>query len=185
LTARLDPQKTARGTVVVLHEMGSHGPAYYKRSAPAQKVFLPECSSHALQDCPPEQIVNAYDNSIRGTDHFLAETIHWLQAQAKDRPTALVYVSDHGESLGEKGLYLHGMPYAMAPQEQTHVPMLMWFSKRMQQSHAVGMDCAQTQADKPWSHDNLFHTLLGLSGVQTQVAQARLDMLSACVRKSS
>ena len=183
--ARLDPQKTARGTVVVLHQMGSHGPAYYKRSAPAQKAFLPECKSHALQDCPPEQIVNAYDNSIRDTDHFLAATIHWLQSQSKDRPTALVYVSDHGESLGEKGLFLHGMPYAMAPQEQTHVPMLMWFSKGMEKAHALGMDCVKTLADKPWSHDNLFHTLLGLSGVQTQVAQAQMDMLSACMRKSS
>jgi len=181
--ARLDPAKTARGTVVVLHQMGSHGPAYYKRSAPALKAFTPECTSHALQDCLPEQITNAYDNSLRGTDHFLAQTVQWLQAQAKERPTALVYVSDHGESLGEKGLYLHGMPYALAPQEQTHVPMLMWFSKGMQQSLGMGMDCAQAQAAKPWSHDNLFHTLLGLSGVQTRVAQASMDILSTCERK--
>ena len=183
--ARLDPAKTARGTVVVLHQMGSHGPAYYKRSAPAVKAFTPECTSHALQDCLPEQITNAYDNSLRGTDHFLAQTIQWLQAQATERPTALVYVSDHGESLGEKGLYLHGMPYALAPQEQTHVPMLMWFSKGMQQTLDLGMGCAQAQADKPWSHDNLFHTLLGLSGVQTQMAQTGLDTLSTCTRKSS
>jgi len=181
--ARLDPAKTARGTVVVLHQMGSHGPAYYKRSASARKAFTPECTSHALQDCPPEQITNAYDNSLRETDHFLAQTIHWLQAQAQERPTALMYVSDHGESLGEKGLYLHGMPYALAPQEQTHVPMLMWFSKGMQQSLDLSVDCAQAQAGKPWSHDNLFHTLLGLSGVQTRVAQASRDILSTCERK--
>ncbi|MBB1076837.1 phosphoethanolamine--lipid A transferase [Rhodoferax sp. 4810] len=183
--ARLDPVQTARGTVVVLHQMGSHGPAYYKRSTPARKAFMPECTSHALQDCPPEQIVNAYDNSMRETDHFLAQTIHWLQAQAKDRPTALVYVSDHGESLGEKGLYLHGMPYALAPQEQTHVPMLMWLSKGLQQDRGLQMGCAQAKADKPWSHDNLFHTLLGLAEVQTRVANTRQDMLAGCVHHSS
>ncbi|WP_255435325.1 phosphoethanolamine transferase [Rhodoferax sp. BLA1] len=181
--AQLDPAKRARGTVVVLHQMGSHGPAYFKRSTPALKAFLPECNSNALQDCPTQQLVNAYDNSLRYTDHFLAQTIHWLQTQAPDQPTALMYVSDHGESLGEKGLYLHGMPYALAPQEQTHVPMLMWFSKALQQERGLQMACAQAQASKPWSHDNLFHTVLDLSGVQTRVAQAKLDMLSACEHK--
>ncbi len=183
--ARLDPVKRARGTVVVLHQMGSHGPAYYKRSAPGLKAFLPECNSNALQDCPTQQLVNAYDNSLRDTDHFLTQTIGWLQAKSADQPTALIYVSDHGESLGEKGLYLHGMPYRIAPQEQTHVPMLMWFSKAMQQERGLQIGCAQAQADKPWSHDNLFHTLLGLSGVQTRVAQAKLDILWACSRKNS
>lgn len=178
--AQLDPAKRARGTVVVLHQMGSHGPAYFKRSTPEFKAFLPECNSNALQDCPTQQLVNAYDNSLRYTDHFLTQTIHWLQTQAPDQPTALMYVSDHGESLGEKGLYLHGMPYALAPQEQTHVPMLMWFSKAMQQERGLQMSCAQAQANKPWSHDNLFHTVLDLSGVQTRVAQAKLDILSAC-----
>ena len=181
--AKLDPAKRARGTVVVLHQMGSHGPAYFKRSTPALKAFLPECNSNALQDCPTQQLVNAYDNSLRYTDHFLAQTIHWLQTQGPGQPTALMYVSDHGESLGEKGLYLHGMPYALAPQEQTHVPMVMWLSKTMQQQRGLKMSCAQAQANKPWSHDNLFHTVLDLSGVETRVAQAKLDMLSVCDRK--
>jgi len=183
--AKLDPVKRARGTVVVLHQMGSHGPAYAKRSASAYKAFLPECQSNALQDCPTQQLINAYDNSLRYTDHFLAQTIHWLEAQSPAQQTALMYVSDHGESLGEKGLFLHGMPYALAPQEQTHVPMLMWFSKALQQDRGLQMGCAQAQAAKPWSHDNLFHTLMGLSGVQTSVAQAGLDILSACRPKIS
>ena len=176
--ARLDPERRARGTVVVMHQMGSHGPAYYKRSPPALKLFQPECTSNALQECPPEQLQNAYDNSLRNTDHLLAETVRWLQTL--QRPTALVYVSDHGESLGEKGLYLHGMPYRMAPTEQTHVPMLAWASKALQQTQGLRLECLKGQAEQPWSHDNLFHTILGLARVGTTALDGKLDMLAPC-----
>ena len=176
--ALLDPIKRAKGTVVVMHQMGSHGPAYYKRSPQAIKQFTPECKSSALQNCPVQQIVNAYDNSVLYADHFVAQTVKWLQAQP--RPTALMYLSDHGESLGEKGLYLHGMPYRMAPREQTHVPMLAWLSKPMQQQRGWRMACLQDQADKPWSHDNLFHSMLDLSQVSTGLAKPELNIFAAC-----
>jgi lipid A ethanolaminephosphotransferase len=176
--ALLDPIKRAKGTVVVMHQMGSHGPAYYKRSPQAIKQFTPECKSSALQNCPVEQIVNAYDNSVLYADHFVAQTVKWLQAQP--RPTALMYLSDHGESLGEKGLYLHGMPYRMAPREQTHVPMLAWLSKPMQQQRGWRMACVQGQAEKPWSHDNLFHSMLDLSQVSTGLAKPELNIFAAC-----
>jgi len=178
--ARLPAERRARGTVVVMHQMGSHGPAYYKRSPQALKQFQPECTSHALQECPVEHIQNAYDNSLRYTDHFLAETVQWLQAQK--RPTALVYLSDHGESLGEKGLYLHGMPYRMAPKEQTHVPMLAWASKPLQRDMHWDMACLQAKAAQPWSHDNLFHTMLGLARVSTSAHAPQLDILASCTR---
>ena len=176
--AALDPAKRARGTVVVMHQMGSHGPAYYKRSPAALKKFLPECTTNALQNCPSEQIVNTYDNSILYTDHFLARTVNWLQGQS--RPTAMVYLSDHGESLGEKGLYLHGMPYSMAPKEQTHVPMVVWLSQALQKQRGWGMACLKQQSAKPLTHDHLFHSMLNLSQVSTQLAQPELDIFSAC-----
>jgi lipid A ethanolaminephosphotransferase len=174
----LDPARRAKGTVVVMHQMGSHGPAYYKRTPEAFKQFKPECKSSALQNCPADQIANAYDNSVLYADHFVSKTVKWLQAQS--RPTALMYLSDHGESLGEKGLYLHGMPYRMAPREQTHVPMLAWLSKPMQAQRGWRMACLQGQADKPWSHDNLFHSVLGLSQVATGLAKPELDIFAAC-----
>ncbi|NIC40033.1 phosphoethanolamine transferase [Aquabacterium sp. A08] len=176
--AKLDPARRARSTVVVVHQMGSHGPAYHLRSPAAFKTLGPECTSNALQNCPPEQIVNAYDHSLRYTDHLLAGTIAWLRAQT--RPTALLYVSDHGESLGEKGLYLHGMPYAMAPDEQTHVPMLFWTSPGLAQRAGLSTDCLRQQADRPLSHDHLFHSMLGLTGVRTQVRQPELDLFQPC-----
>lgn len=175
---KLDPERRARGTVVVLHQMGSHGPAYYKRTPANFKPFGPECTSATLQQCPPQQLVDAYDNTIRYTDHFLAETIAWLREQK--RPAVLYYVSDHGESLGEKGLYLHGMPYSMAPREQTHVPMVMWFSPAWEARRADAARCAAKVSDRTWSHDNLFHTLLGLAGVQTSVHDAAQDILAGC-----
>uniref|UniRef100_UPI0012FE841F phosphoethanolamine transferase n=1 Tax=Macromonas nakdongensis TaxID=1843082 RepID=UPI0012FE841F len=175
---RLDPARRARGTVVVLHQMGSHGPAYHLRSPARFKTFGTECTSAALQNCPPEQIVNAYDHSLRYTDHLLASTIDWLRAQP--RPSALLYVSDHGESLGEKGLYLHGMPYAMAPTEQTHVPMLFWQSPQMAQRAGLSTDCLRRQADRPLSHDHLFHSMLDLGGVRTQVYRPELDLFQPC-----
>jgi lipid A ethanolaminephosphotransferase len=178
--AALEPARRAKGTVVVMHQMGSHGPAYYKRSPDAIKQFKPECSSHALQSCPPEQIVNAYDNSILYADHFIAKTLHWLQTQS--RPTALIYVSDHGESLGEKGLYLHGMPYSIAPKEQTHVPMLVWLSQPLQRQTGWRMPCLQAQSEQALSHDHLFHSLLGLTQVSTRVAKPELDIFAACAR---
>jgi lipid A ethanolaminephosphotransferase len=180
--ATLDPARRARGVVVVMHQMGSHGPAYYRRSPPAFKKFMPECASNVLQDCPREQLVNAYDNTILYTDHLLASTVQWLERSGREKPvdTALVYVSDHGESLGENNLYLHGLPYALAPQFQIHVPMLTWLSSGMQTRTGVRPECLQKQAAAPLTHDNLFHSMLGLLDINTALYQPGLDVFSAC-----
>lgn len=176
--ARLDPARAARGTVVVLHQMGSHGPAYHRRSPPDAKAFLPECTESTLQDCPADTIVNAYDNSIRYTDRLLRRTIDWLAAQS--RPTAMLYVSDHGESLGEGGLYLHGMPRALAPTQQTHVPMLAWASDTYLQQRGWSTACMNARASDAFTHDSVFHAMLNLAGVHTRLYQPALDPLQRC-----
>ena len=180
--AALDKTRAARGVVVVMHQMGSHGPAYFRRSPPAFKKFLPECASNVLQECPREQLVNAYDNTIVYTDHVLASTVRWLEKKGLDgkADTALLYVSDHGESLGENNLFLHGLPYALAPDFQTHVPMLSWLSPAMQQRLKLRMACLNEKSAAPLSHDNLFHSVLGLMDVQTGLYQARLDLFASC-----
>ena len=176
--ALLDPERRARGTVVVLHQMGSHGPAYYRRTPAEFKAFTPECQSTALTACKPEDIVNAYDNSIRYTDHLLGEATAWLERQGQ--PAVLYYLSDHGESLGEKGLYLHGMPYSMAPQEQTQVPMLLAWSSAYREQYRLGLACLTQRAREPASHDHLFHSVLGIAGVQTRAYQPELDVAAHC-----
>ncbi|MDO9605946.1 phosphoethanolamine transferase [Hydrogenophaga sp.] len=180
--AALDPQRRARGVVLVMHQMGSHGPAYSRREPANHKPFQPECTSNTLSECAADQLVNAYDNSIAYTDHFLDQTLQWLQTQADQGryDTGLLYVSDHGESLGENNLYLHGLPYAFAPDQQTRVPMVTWLSAGLQQRSGVSADCLRQQAARPLSHDHVFHSVLGLMDVQTAVHQPALDLYRPC-----
>lgn len=179
--AALPAERRARGVVVVMHQMGSHGPAYAKRSLPAQKRFTPECLSNALQQCSREQVLNAYDNSIVATDLLLNQTIEWLQARASQAQTAMLYVSDHGESLGENNLFLHGLPYAVAPDEQKNVPWITWLSPAMQERTGVTTACLQRdQASRRILHDNYFHSVLGLLDVRTTAYLPARDVFAAC-----
>ena len=178
--AALPAERRARGVVVVMHQMGSHGPAYFKRSPVTHKKFLPECASNAMQECSREQIVNAYDNTIVYTDHFLSATIDWLKIAEKQSATAMIYVSDHGESLGENNLYLHGLPYSVAPDVQKHVPWITWLSPAFEHLRGFTSACLRKNVDKPVSHDNFFHSVLGALGVSTSVYQKSLDIYSGC-----
>ena len=178
--AALDPERLKRGLVLVMHQMGSHGPAYFKRSPPDLKPFQPECRSNELQQCPREQVVNGYDNTLVTTDRLLARSIAWLQTQQARFDTGMLYVSDHGESLGENGLYLHGMPYAIAPDEQTHVPMILWLPEGGALATSLKPGCLAALRDKPASHDNLFHTAMGWVGARADVYKPEWDLLAGC-----
>lgn len=180
--AALDAQRRARGVVLVMHPMGSHGPAYHRRSPTGRKPFLPECTSPALQTCSRDSVINAYDNSIAYTDHFLVRAIRWLQVQEQAADTALLYVSDHGESLGEANLYLHGMPYALAPEVQKRVPWITWASAGLRGSTGLSMDCLRERRDVEVSHDHYFHAVLGLMGVRSSAYSADLDPYAGCRR---
>lgn len=178
--AALPPERRARGTVIVMHQMGSHGPAYYKRSPLAAKRFLPECTSNNLQECSREQVTNAYDNSIAYTDHFLASVIHWLKERERSFSTAMLYVSDHGESLGENNLYLHGLPYAIAPDVQKKVPWITWISPAFAGRIGLSLKCLRSRGGFAVSHDNYFHSVLGLMGVRTAVYAPDKDAYLPC-----
>lgn len=167
--------------VVVLHQLGNHGPSYFRRYPDRLRRYTPTCDTNELGQCSREQIVNAYDNAVLATDDFLAHTIGYL-AQDTSRDTAMIYLSDHGESLGENGLYLHGVPYAIAPKTQIKVPMVMWFSPGFSASRGLDQRCLRAEAAKPASHDNLFHSVLGLMQVETSVYQKRLDLFAPCER---
>lgn len=162
--------------LVVLHQMGSHGPQYAKRYPKEFEHFSPSCHSNLLDDCSESEINNAYDNSIRYTDYFLSRVIDYLQGEAAGFSSAMLYLSDHGESLGERGIYLHGFPYALAPDEQKHVPMVMWFGS--EHSRELGKLADLTFTHREFSQDNLFHTLLGLMAVKTSVYQPGLDIFA-------
>ena len=151
--------------LIVLHQMGSHGPAYYKRYPPEFEKFTPVCQSIELASCTREEIINAYDNSILYTDYFLSQAISLLKANAPKFQTSLFYVSDHGESLGENGLYLHGMPYSIAPREQTWVPLIIWADS------ASDIDMKKTEAlkNKAKSNDYISECLLDIFEIDTEI----------------
>ena len=160
--------------LIVLHTMGSHGPAYFKRYPKEFEVFKPICKTNQLNECSDKEITNAYDNTILYTDYFLSKVIGLLKSNSQVSDTAMFYVSDHGESLGEGGLYLHGMPYFMAPDEQIEVAAFMWLDDSM--SKVFDKNIIRENAVLPQTHDNLFHTLLGLMDIETDLYQKNLDL---------
>ena len=166
--------------LLVLHQKGSHGPAYYLRYPNEFARFTPVCQTNKLQDCSQEAITNAYDNTILYTDHFLARIVTLLQQQQGQYNTAMWYMSDHGESLGENNLYLHGAPYAFAPETQTHIPMVQWISDGFAAQSKLDLNCLRQTANQPVSHDNLFHSVLGILDIQTSAYQPELDLFKAC-----
>lgn len=161
--------------IIVLHLQGSHGPAYYKRYPSEFKKFTPTCDTNELSKCTSEALINTYDNTLLYTDYLLSEIIELLK-EKKDYESSLLYLSDHGESLGENGIYLHGMPYAIAPRHQTHIPVIFWSSDENL------MTTAQNHKSLNLSQDNLFSTLLGYFNIQTAVYEPSFDILNQALK---
>lgn len=163
--------------VIVLHQKGSHGPAYYRRYPKAFERFTPACQSQNFDDCTTEEIRNAYDNSILYTDFILGQVIDDLAA-SRVYDSAMLYISDHGESLGERGFYLHGLPYSIAPDAQKKVPMVLWMSSSFTERFAIDLPALHARARDEYSHDNLFHSMLGLLDVRTADYRRQLDIFA-------
>ena len=167
--------------LVGFHLIGSHGPTYYKRYPDIHRQFLPDCPRSDIENCTDEELENTYDNTIRYTDFVIAEMITKLKKYEDKYNTALIYVSDHGESLGALGLYLHGTPYKFAPDDQTRVPMQVWMSPGFSKEKGLDMNCLQENAaDTRYSHDNIFSSVLGIWDVKTAVYNQGLDIFSKC-----
>ena len=168
-------QHKGRDILIVLHQMGNHGPAYYKRYPKEFEKFKPVCATNQLEECSRDEIINAYDNALLYTDYFLSKVIHLLKKFDTTHETAMMYFSDHGESLGENGLYLHGIPYMIAPDSQIHIGALMWFGYEI--SKDIDLVKVRQNKDKKYSQDNLFHTLLGIFEVTSDVYKKEMDIV--------
>lgn len=166
--------------VIVLHQMGSHGPAYYKRYPEQFEQFKPACEKSSVHNCNHDEIVNAYDNTLLYNDYFIASVIDYLQGRSDRFNSAMIYMSDHGESLGENGVYLHGLPYFMAPEQQTHIPFMVWLSDNMQQKKHIDTRCLANRSDQAYSHDNLMHSALGLMNVSASAYRPEMDIFNPC-----
>ncbi len=166
---------------IVLHQMGNHGPAYFKRYPPQFEKFTPTCQTNQLEQCTPEQINNSFDNAILYTDYFLNKTIELLKKNSQQFEAILFYISDHGESLGENGLYLHGLPYFIAPDAQKQVPLILWFSDSFDNYHENHVLGLKQKSQQLYSHDHVFHTVLGLLEIKTDVYDPKQDIIRASV----
>ena len=169
-----------QNNVLVLHQKGSHGPAYYLRYPREFEKFSPVCKTESFNECSIEEIKNAYDNTIYYTSYIINKTIEILQKYENDFNVSLIYVSDHGQSLGENGLYLHGAPYNFSPDEQRHIPYIMWLSKNFADNFKIDRECLNLQRNEHFSQDNIFHSILGLFGIETKYYNADLDLFKNC-----
>ncbi|MBN9227840.1 MULTISPECIES: phosphoethanolamine transferase [Legionella] len=165
--------------LIVLHMLGNHGPAYFERYPEQFKKWTPTCDTADLSSCSQKALVNTYDNAILYTDSILAHTIDLLQ-NIKSHDTGLIYVSDHGESLGERNVFLHGLPYFMAPDEQKKVPMILWLSQGLSKQLAMNENCLRNKQADPISHDYLFSTLLSLYDVKAKEHNPKFDLIQSC-----
>ncbi|MGR5133689.1 phosphoethanolamine transferase [Vibrio alfacsensis] len=168
--------------IIAMHLIGSHGPTYFQRYPKDKAFFQPDCPQADIENCSVEQIVNTYDNTIRYTDFVLAQTIAKLKSLESKYNTAMIYISDHGESLGEDGMFLHGMPYSLAPDYQKRVPLILWMSPSFKQAKHINTDCLNQEANHAgkYSHDNVFHSLLGIMDVKTKAYDGQLDIFETC-----
>ncbi len=171
---------SVQNTVVFLHIIGSHGPTYFARVPEDKKVFLPTCNRGDIENCTQEEIINAYDNTLVYTDFVVSKSIELLKQYEDKFGTALIYISDHGESLGEMGLYLHGTPYSLAPDEQKEVPFMTWFSDSFIVDHRLNLDCLDKVSKERFSHDNFYHSLIGILDVNTSFYNRDDDIFQKC-----
>ncbi len=181
LKERLQIQaQNKQSSVIFLHIIGSHGPTYFLRVPKDKKVFFPTCERGDIENCSREEIINAYDNTLVYTDYILSEVIKILEPYQQDFGTGLFYISDHGESLGEMGIYLHGTPYAIAPDEQKYVPMMAYFSNSFIEDHNMDLNCLENESKLSFSQDNFFHSILGILDVNTSFYNEKQDLFLKC-----
>lgn len=179
--ARYLSMNVTEDTLIAFHFIGSHGPLYYERYPESFRQFIPDCNRPDVENCSVEEIVNAYDNTLAYTDYVLYQLIEILEAHRDTNDVAPLYISDHGESLGENNIFLHAAPYEIAPREQTHVPLQLWLPSSYAATLGVDKGCLSAAAkNEAFSHDNFFHTVLSLMQVRAPEYEEKLDIFATC-----
>lgn len=151
--------------LIILHTSTSHGPTYSKKYPPRFEIFTPVCNSVELADCSQEELINAYDNTIVYTDYLLYSLIELLK-ELKEYDSSMIFVSDHGESLGEKNLYMHGLPMSIAPREQYEIPFIVWVSDSLR----------QLKPNESLTQNHVFHSVLNFLGVESPIYEEELNI---------
>jgi lipid A ethanolaminephosphotransferase len=150
--------------LIILHTSTSHGPTYSKKYPAQFEKFKPVCNSVELGKCSRTELMNAYDNTIVYTDYILSKVIEDLK-QLKEYNSTMIFVSDHGESLGEKNLYMHGLPLSMAPKEQYEIPFIVWSD-----------GSRQLKPNKMLTQHHVFHSVLNFLHIQSPIYDENMNI---------
>ncbi len=165
--------------LLVFHQNGSHGPLYYKRYPGEFEKFTPTCKTSKPQNCTQSELINTYDNTILYNDFILSRLIGVLKNH-KEIDSSLIYTSDHGESLGEYGIYLHGLPYGMAPDFQKNVPLLLWLSDKTKSRYNLKCIADKTKT-KEQTHDEMVNSMFGFFNIGTAYYKPDHDIFANCL----
>jgi lipid A ethanolaminephosphotransferase len=169
-----------QNNLIYLHIRGSHGPEYNKRYPKKFKIYTPICKNKEIRKCSNEEIINSYDNSLQYNMYVISKIIELLKKKEEQFNVGLIFISDHGESLGEKGFYLHGAPYFLTKQEQGHVGSFMWFSDSFLKEFNINKQCLRKKTNLEFSHYNMFHTMLGLFKIENKFYDNKKDIFNEC-----
>ena len=152
--------------LIILHTSTSHGPKYADK---CPKEF------HVYQ--PVDNLVNAYDNTIRYTDFLLDGLINTLRGLT-DWHTAMIFISDHGESLGENNMFMHGLPMKLAPKEQYEIPFLVWTSDNFRRYKPTAQSQEAPAGELPalLEQHYIFHSVLDLLSIQSPAYNEKFDI---------
>ena len=154
--------------LLIIHTSISHGPAYNKRYPAEFEHFTPVCNTVEMAKADHDELMNSYDNTIIYTDYLLSEAIKQLEALPKEWESCLMYVSDHGESLGEGNLFMHGVPISIAPREQIEIPFLVWTSEGSRDVKTL---------DKVGQY-HVFHSVMSFLGAESEVFDEKMNIFA-------
>lgn len=169
-----------KDTLVVLHQRGSHGPRYDLRVPDEAKLWKPFCDRSDSHNCSYQQMINAYDNTMYYTSFVIADLIKTLSELTDKYNPMVIYISDHGESLGENEIYGHGGDFKDAPDVQKQVPFFVWMPKSTREAFGFNQKCLNAKTKQQQSQDVIFHSLLGVAGIRTSVYDEKLDIFAGC-----
>jgi lipid A ethanolaminephosphotransferase len=150
--------------LIIIHTGTSHGPTYNKKYPAEFEVFTPVCNTVEMSKADPVELMNAYDNTIVYTDYLVHQAIEALRS-VPQRRGCVMFVSDHGESLGENNLYMHGVPMSMAPKEQIEIPFIVWTTD----------NSAIKDLEKVGQY-HVFHSILDFLGIESPVFNEELNI---------
>ena len=144
--------------LIILHTSTSHGPKYADKYPKEFEAYKPVAKNVEEGEKNIATLVNAYDNTIRYTDYLLDNLINTLRDMTAWK-SAMIFISDHGESLGENKMFMHGLPMKLAPKVQYEIPFLVWTSK----------DFRDYKSDLPevLEQHYIFHSVLNLLSIES------------------